>query len=625
MINADALDALVGWSTGYSFAISKTKEDEIKQGKNYVMASIFQVSLVGNLCTAVSRLADNIPQTALKTTVKAISNVTPFLALPFCLFAACVKQNLYKDVAKFWNSRNYLSGKLNIPTKLRPITTKVMSFFSEHLGDMVRVAIVVSGIALVAIGNTFFGGALLVAVTYECIDRMGLVPRKISLFMETYMPSITNFGILIGGTILNQIIAVIVMPSFLFPSYSQFIHRGIDQFIHNRKWVSGPTLNEIDAPLKQNKQLTFDQINEVLNDYDFKYEVNPAHTSKWLFEEVKLPKSENFNRILTLFNKVEWKEKYTLIMLKLKDDERFIDNLRKEFVELNGKEITKEIFKEYFKKLAEKNKLSPQAYAVKYIENEMEILVNVLSGNKRIKSGTQQDLDDAINMCKMIIPYLENLQNDIEKGDTSQRVEFEDALLKLAVEGGSYCSRGIKRASNELLGDVYRKVRPDESTDPVDQFENKIQASLQNKRYMIVQEMFQLILNKFYVPGGIGTDVHAFDIYRTYLSLGFYPLSRYERFAIGIAEIGIWEFYGKIRNEMYAGYRNSLEDSVKEIGYVHLADYVRKQIESNPNLTAKQKVTLNERWYDSSMTTDQINRNYSRLMFVMLGVLRKKV
>lgn len=265
--------------------------------------------------------------------------------------------------------------------------------------------------------------------------------------------------------------------------------------------------------------------------------------------------------------------------------------------------------------LVKKLGTTKELFAAKWLREQMVGLVGVLQGKDRVK-GSQQDLEEAINDCAILLPYITNLKDPIEK---------EDAFLKLAVEGGFYCARGIKRATNELIRHIVQKgiQKDDKSIDPMKGYEIQILQALQNQRYLIVQKSYEEILKKVHVPNEISQDIHGLDMFRIYLSWGLLPLTENEQRRVGIPEIICWEMYNPYRVAMYNLYKEWMNEAFKEVGHIHFGHYIQQMINENVHLTNNQKGEILEKFIDLD-NAEETQKRFHNLMFVRLGVVRKK-
>ncbi len=633
-MNANFVDGLVGWGVGYNYANLKNKEDEVKQGKNYYLSNFIVPGQLAQFGVLISKINEIIPAHPLKIPVKIACNIGPILTLPLFLFLAAVKQGDYEKVAEWYHGSNYCFVQL--PEKLSGRAVSFFSFFAEHSGNMIRVGVGVAAIGLIVLGNVAYGGAVLTAIAYESLDKMGFVPRRISLFMEIYMPTVSLIGLLIGGTALIRVFSAIMLSTQLSSSVTFYLHHKIDALV--RYYFSdlrGPSLEEIDAPLVRQEEMSFDKIKEILDadmqpvfdmqsfsrvlSYGSDSKINPAHCSKSMIDFNDLPRDHHFDQFLTIFDSIDWTSKYELIKNKLKDDDRFIDFLFEKNPEVKQEDLANDI-ELYIKNLADEAEMTPEEYLADWMREQMVQLIAVLKGQKRVK-GLQQDLDEAIQVCALLLPYLNSLENEVEK---------EDILLKLAIEGGDYCGRGVKRASNELLAGIYQNERQkkEDISDPIKNYELKIEQALKNKRSEIVQAFYQALANQLKVPNQISDDTHSFDVYRLYFSLGFFPLTEFERKRMGIAEMMNWEMFSPIREEMYSSYKLQLGNVVHEIGEAEFGIYISQIINENELLSDQQKEEILEKFTscnEGQWSYEETLARFRRLLFTRLGVLTDSV
>lgn len=579
------LNGFVGLSVGNGYAIVKDREDDIRQGGNYYLSGMCQFSQACQWTVLVHKINHAFAAHAFKGMVDLLCNIVPLVLFPITQFWAAVKQ-----------------GDYPLAQRYSVILSKGFSFLAVHAGDMIRIAMVVSSLALMALGQVAYGGAVLVALAYEAVDRMGFVPRKISLFMETYMPTLSLVGNLIGGTVIVRLASAFMLPTHIHLAVSTWLLHKVDRVVRLIFRLPGPLLSDFDGPVEVKKEMTRDEIIEVLNSKEDAYVINPAHCSKPV--EVKLPNCFEFDQFLILFDKIEWVSKKDLLEKKLKDDDRFIDFFLK-----NHPQETKEVLKENIGKL-------PGAFLTGWIREQLQQFVSLLNGEKRVM-GLQQDLEHAIDDCSKILPYLLHLPKN--------SIELEDALLKLAIEGGDYCGRGIKRVSNEVLrgilqNDIWENI---DKINPTPDFERKLQQSLQNQRMKIMQRIHLEQARKLKIPDFLSHDTYGFDLYRLYFSLGFYPLSPNERYRIGFSELLFWEIYSSYRVQMLEEYRHSVDDALKDVLERErdgdkkeiLKSYVKAIITENPRLSDADRQEILALYAKDPAP-------FRRLLFVRLGVFK---
>lgn len=614
------VNSLMGWIDGYDYIREKNKEDEVKQGKNYYLIIFNQYSQLNRLATLIFKLNETLPSHPLKKSVSVLCNIIPLASLPFLGLCAAVKHGDYEKFVRYYNASSYSYMKL--PERLTIRQTKMMDFCAEHTGDVARVAMISCVVALGILGNRAFAGAFLTAIAYTAIDQMGWVSQKISLFIETYMPTVSIIGLLFSGVRIAQFVSVCLLSTHAFPSINSYLHQKVDAAIRKHVPIDGPSLKEIEAPLIEKGDMSYEEIEQILNSDFQDYEINPSHCSHPLVQLDELPKDTEFSKFLPLFDSITWVNKYPLVFGKLKDDERFLDFLFQKISLNSDVAISKEEVitnpEIYFIKLAEINMMTKEEYAASWMRDQMISLVDILSGKRRV-TGLQQDLSEAITDSSIVLPYLIALTNERE---------LEDLLLKLAIEGGDYCGRGIRRALNEILRSVLEQTMPKEIIgDPQKSYEMQILQTLQSYRYNIIQNEYDNLNEKFHVPNTLSKDTHAFDLYRLYFSLGFYPLINYDKRQIDLSIVAVWETYGSTRERMYFHYKNQLHEAIRSKGEIHFGVYIANMIQSNSQLSDDQKEAILEGFIaeDNKAGSEiEVIEKYHTLFLVKHGILQPK-
>lgn len=643
-----------GFGIGYLFSLDKKKEDEIKQGGEYYLSVPCQSSELGDLGFVVNEVAKHIFKESSLFSIAVLCNVVPIIHLPFSLFTACVKLGDYPTLInslkkyremteevieclgedKEQGSQSLINRiglnlcKANlricdcIPNQLSNRTIRTLSFFAQYTGDLIRIGMAVGGFVSLYFCSYAFGGALLLSLGIREIDRLGYVPHKFSLFMESYMPAISSIGILVGGgTLFIQAAAILRLATFFSP-VNHFVSHKVSAVAHSIFSPLAVSLAEYEAPLIEQKKMKKAEITKILEDEDENYEINPAHCSKWATENIPLPTDYHFDKFLTLYDQIDWTQRYNIVGKKLKDDiENFGLFLQREFPEEIDVFTN---FDAYIEKLARPRQQTKEAYAAHYLREQLVQMVSLLKGDWGAQlQGDRQDLEEAIPHCAQILPYLKSCNNR----------DREDILLKLAVEAGTYCARGVRRASVDIVNETVRpNILQEDATalDPNKIYETRIRQALQNQRLRYVERAYLEIKNMApnTVGNTVGKSVHGFDIYRQLLSLGFYPLSPLERSRINMAEIPFWSMYSQFREFMLKNYQQGLDQIVMDEGQLKCCIYLTNMIEDNSNLSEEEKADLIENYITADVNDDERRlireKNLRRLALVAMGVLRSK-
>lgn len=225
--------------------------------------------------------------------------------------------------------------------------------------------------------------------------------------------------------------------------------------------------------------------------------------------------------------------------------------------------------------------------------------------------------------------YLEQI-----KKNTGKKIEYEDILLKLALEAGNYCNIGIKRAFDEIYTQIlyehFKQLDSDvEQLNPdLEQFELKLLYSLEDCRYKIVAGKYQQALHVMAKNGqGQGIqDIHLFNLITQCLKLGFYPLTKEERKSFGLTGLVYWTGVMKpMLTVLYTQYEEKLFSKIEEVG--NESNYILyKVIGDNRNLDKSQKEEL-ANWYSNISGEDNyedITLKSRILLLLKIGVLKLK-
>lgn len=614
-----SLETFYGVGIGYNFAIAIKKEQEMKQGKNDYQAALYQMIGFSSLTSLVGNILPLIPHPSFRLGATIGNSVLPFASMVLIPTSAAIKNGHYEQgVQGFDAICPRLKGIL--PEKIEESSVRLFSFLADNVNTMTCVGLTIGTVALPFFGFGSFAAGIGAPIVYHGLESANLIPSCINKFVEKYMPTVVNASMLLGGGPVSKMLALVTLSSGL-PGASDFVQKKIERVFLNS--TQGPSLKEIDEPWIENNDLSYDEILYILeNNGDYFYEINPAHCSKNADLGANLPRDYEFKGFLTHFKKSNWKERYAVLKSSFKDDDRFIDLLEEKF----GKQDFKNDFEIYIEKWALEIPLSKEEFLAKQLQDQMNDFVAILCKEKAVK-GSACDLEDAIESCCLILAYLNSLPLS---------VEMEDILIKLAIEGGDYCARGIKRAAAEIASSLAYPI-----DDPHKKYELTIRQQLQHARRSIMENTYQIMIEKMirlvkgectYIPKteqttdaltvAIAQDVHTMDLYRQYLALGFYPLTDNERSQFGTTDLINWALYKSIRNDMYQIYHTKLDETIHDQGEIYFTEYIHHKIKELPLLPDEQEALL-EKLIDYE-SGDKTIKSFHRLFLVMQGILRVK-
>ncbi len=556
-----------------------------------------------------------------------------------------------------------LSGVVNkirrlpfkLPTRLGRFTVRTLEWINRRLSNVIRITILAASGAFALFGFYSMAMGSFLAVTYEYLDHdLGVIPRKISLFMERWMPMISMGGLLIVGSLSAQIMAGAALL-MMIPSVNLWVHHKtgkliryievsakdlfIKRFIEKRApsrrereeleenlriLEKAPSLEECDAPLVERRALTRAAIDAILDADNDAFEINPPHLTKNFEPSIKLPENKDFKELVRLWDAAgaRWIEPdmFEKLMLKLGDDERFILFLQKKGFEAklfhyeqnpqldmvqnyraerDLKAAYRNQLLEWVQVLAREKGVSREAFIADWVKQQLQCYTAKLSGDAPIE-GEQRLLSEAIENTARIIPFLNN-------PETTQ-VDREDTLKKLAIEGGNYCALGMQRASGEALEGFKQpfltRALEDGTLDPQKAFEDTVRLTLQQQRNFRIQVFYQGLIRGFQHSEQmrkIVEDNHLYYALTTVIKRGIYPLGKKEMEDFDLTAL-IWRetVFLPIQLILLDRYRKDIPDVMDRLGIVEernlrrnrILEYLRTWVDENDALTSAEAEEL---------------------------------
>jgi hypothetical protein len=595
------------------------------------------------------------------------------------------------DSAKFCDSPKMgVAGILNLipklpfqfPTRLSRFTVEALEFVNQHMSNIARIALLVAGAVFVYFGHLSMALGTLLPVSYEYLDHdLGVIPRKVSLFMEEWMPAISMVGLLIVGSFTSQLMAGVTLLSMI-PSVNLWLHQKVAKGVREAlfgaenlivgRFLEGqrpeayqemienlkkyPSLEECDAPLIR-REFNAQEIQVILEGAEANYQLNPAHLTKNYQPPLNLEKNDHFDELTRLWDEVgaRWADEahYSLLLRKVVDDKRFILFVKNRFPEAKRffyeenwrmaeearrqeerelKEAHRQQFDAWIEILAEENGFgNKREYLAHWAREQLQCYIGKISGNRPIE-GEQRLLKSAIENTAMLIPFLLKPETDA--------ITKEDVLLNLAIEGGDYCALGMRRASHASLQTFIEPLQNvAQGGDLQASFENEVLFTLQKDRERQFEEGFQgfiQALSKKEQLQDTIQDVHLHSALSRILKRGFSPLGDEELNHFSLPELLINQTTAlPIQAQMLADYQKEVPTLIRNLqadrGNVRVnrvLEYLRGWVQQNQRLSAQEK----EQLLDEALLNDDDHladaHNYpkwNRLMLIILGVLREKV
>lgn len=582
-----------------------------------------------------------------------------------------------------------LSGWINdipripfkLPTRLHRITVKALEFVNAHMSNIIRIAILVAGAVCIYFGSVGMAVGAFAAVAYEYLDHdLGVIPQKVSLFMEKWMPAITMMGLLIVGSFAIQIMSGITLL-LMIPEVNKLFHQKISKVLRPTflgasdqvlRWFARgerppqvdelieaakefPSLEQLDGPLCENRSLSKGQIDRILDARNEQYELSPSHLTKNFEPSLNLPENRNFNELLRLWDaqgdRLVQPNTYLRFVNRLLDDERFFIMLQQRFPEAKPfhfeenwrltfvenrilhdqlRDAHREQIENWIQTLAqEKGYANKQTFIAAWIKQQLEFFVGKVSGNRPIE-GEQRFLNDAIQYLAKIIPFLTN--------PATRRVELEDALLKLAIEGGDYCALAMKRAAHEVYDGFAEPLLLQQEPDPHKRFEMEVRLGLQRSRLTDIQGMYNEIVQIFSQKEELkktGSDIHLYTALTRAGKRGIYPLEKEDMEQFSLTELILKDtVLLPVQIELLRKYKQEIPELMRGIGIDRLnimrnrtLDYLRDWVQQNNTLSAAEREELLANLLSDAPDNVADADNYpkwDRLLLYILGVYKEK-
>lgn len=640
-------EAFTGWSMAYNFTNMTREATEVSQGGNYLLAATSRivqvVAVIGAMQTLLYKA--DIPR---KTLLSVTCVFVALGSIPLALLVAVVKTGeyeKYRPMAHEVLHKHFPNHFSKEGTPLTPAMKSTCEFLADNWETITRVSMVAIAVGLFAAGNVSFAAMSLAHVSYEVADKNNYVPRKISIFIERYMPVVATIGTLIGNPdLISRIAYTVQLISQILDVFTKTCLQKVDTYAraYFKLNLATPTLEQFDAPLEEKPNLTYAEITTLLFKSPTDFEINPAHCSKPVVDYTEQLQDTDYNKFLKLFDNMKFQEKYNLVGPKLKDDDRFMLFLVKE----TGKE-RKEVFDNFLQcitELATKAGKTKEQYVANYAREQLVTLTGLLKGEARVE-GSQEEFDHCIPRYAIINHYLS--QQALSEN------EKEDFVLRLAVECGAYCGTGQDDRSAQLLHDVLHSasgiVEQDNDNAVIKDFEQKVRVALYQERQFLVQEQYQKwmganLLGNKEAP----TDVHLALRYQASMGIGFVPQSDFYQRKISIYEmyINTTKLTGLFRDPMYKKYSDFsryfpskgsvsygvIHDAIThKVGDDQFVDYIRRSYHGNEKLSDHEKEILDEMlaggakdsaWSQLSAAGQMVC--FHNLMLYQMGIIRLK-
>lgn len=360
-------------SNSITFIHARHIEESVRAGENAMMTALIQL---GQSLTASVNYIDRALDVAGMDTIPwaghAVIHLTPFLF----------------GIAKDYDL---------IPEPLRPACV----FVHNHISILYETAAVVSSIVLIFFGHSLYGGISLVILGIGIMDRQGWFPPEVRQAIHKYTEPVQIIAALIGGGIIDRLVAMGHIASLAAYTYVNFFQ----QKIPNEQLVSNNLTLQIMQDFFHNR---------------VRFAVNPKHIHRQLMPQIpdvdiailleqfdQMYRNPSDKTILTLRKKCQNDKRFITEHGhpdRIKDDQRIIAIVR---------------------------------------DNLADFIDSVKM--RRILKGEPRDYETMHNYLKLLTSYNQRQTNEIVK---------IDILNSMAVDGGKYCGPGKFEAAESLFAQI---------------------------------------------------------------------------------------------------------------------------------------------------------------------------
>lgn len=337
------LNILGGFGVGYHFAQNESYQREVLQGKNQIFGSLMNIEHILSV-GSVASVFFNQYSLPVRLLIKIGNVAAPILGSAYFIAALLEDSKIYSLVARVINKK-ILPERYQIIDKFSPRVSRAMSYSLEHSGKIMQLFMRLAGVFMILRGQRAYGISFLVSLETKNINYLRIVPRKIKIFLEKHiLPIISNIGILLTGGLLSRVISFCDLISTTHRG-NLFVTHTADRFLMwLQKRVIGYStdlpLDYLEGPLNV-QPISFQDIQRILSRPQIRVDeqglqsgsylkINPPHCTKSVLG-VELPEAGSLERLVSLFDRVNWERQYRVVLLKLSDDERFIDFLKGQF------------------------------------------------------------------------------------------------------------------------------------------------------------------------------------------------------------------------------------------------------------------------------------------------------
>lgn len=276
---------------------------------------------------------------------------------------------------------------------------KIINLAEDHLGTFALAAIVISNVALFALGYTLMASTTLACIAIGIADRYHLFPDRLHNTLQSVGWIVANVGGLVYGDPISRLLCLAELVTAAVSTFFKF--KNCRQQLLNEEIV------EIDVYPDEPPTLINKERLMAITDQS-QFNINRSHLNKEILPTI------NENTDIDIFNqiceRIDWQNHLQALKVKLNHDERW-------------KELT-----------------SQEGREVEFLKQNLRLFIDSIK-NRQILHGRPRSYEAIQRYTKFIA----------EKIVDMDEIEQADIIMVLGIEGGDYCGPGKFRVIEETF------------------------------------------------------------------------------------------------------------------------------------------------------------------------------
>lgn len=503
--NAQAVANGVG--TGGSMSEYANNEATIKQGRNYLLASVAQQAQLtffyNDLLKFIKDFGTKFSSSMSNVVTPRTANWVVFGAGIACTLGAFIRDSEGSNGKSWWDvPSNFFRNNLS-ERNFKHLQTAAY-YTTEYLGKATLV-----GTAAIACFKLYYGSTVEPVTTLAMLaigelDRRGYLPQRVSMVLNRCMPIVAAAALIVStNPLLVKVFAVVLIVNEIAEPILNYFKYHIDDYVskkYNEIGISYPSLREVEKEQKNfvpGQVFTLQKFSDYLEgkdefaNKDLHCVVDPTHvtrSSKILFDIAGI---NNFNELLTYYDSIDWSYAgtYRALEKKFLDDDRargfiagtmanrntpehdellasdslkgidyrlLLEKVLDQKVEIKNKsgKVLQTIPYRLKENCTEEDKKAWNKLVLAYARHEMTLFADSMSGKRR-PVGDMTSFSSIKARTKMLIAFLRKTEAEIPTAQAARRrdleIRKESILMNLAIGGGFYCVPGMDRATRVCM------------------------------------------------------------------------------------------------------------------------------------------------------------------------------